>query len=71
MFGAHLPELAIVMVLALVVFGPKRLPEIGSSLGRGIRDFKKGISHLEGGDEAPAPGAAPQPIAVTRDHEVA
>jgi sec-independent protein translocase protein TatA len=44
MFGAHIPELMIVMVLALVVFGPKRLPEIGSSMGKGIRDFKRHVS---------------------------
>jgi len=50
MLGGHLPELLIVLTVALVVFGPKRIPEIGSSLGRGIRDFRKGISHLE--DEA-------------------
>jgi len=37
-----------VLGLVLVVFGPKRLPEIGSSLGKGIRDFRQGISHLEG-----------------------
>jgi sec-independent protein translocase protein TatA len=50
MLGGHLPELLIVLTVALVVFGPKRIPEIGSSLGRGIRDFRMGMSHL--GDEA-------------------
>jgi sec-independent protein translocase protein TatA len=47
MLAGHLPELLIVLTLALVVFGPKRLPEIGSSLGQGIRDFRKSISHLD------------------------
>ena len=47
MLGGHLPELLIVLTLALVVFGPKRIPEIGASLGKGIRDFRKGVSHLE------------------------
>jgi sec-independent protein translocase protein TatA len=41
-----LPEIAIVLVIALLVFGPKRLPELGQSLGRGIREFKGSI----GGD---------------------
>jgi len=34
----------------LVVFGPKRLPEIGGSLGKGIRDFKQSLPHLDGHD---------------------
>ena len=47
MLGGHIPELVIVLTLALVVFGPKRIPEIGASLGRGIRDFRRGVSQLE------------------------
>jgi sec-independent protein translocase protein TatA len=39
MFSA--PELAVVLVIVLVLFGPKKLPDIGASLGKGIRDFKK------------------------------
>lgn len=36
-------ELAIVLIIALVVFGPKRLPELGRSLGRGIREFRGSV----------------------------
>ena len=37
-------EIIIVLIIALVVFGPKRLPELGNSLGKGIREFKETIS---------------------------
>lgn len=47
MFGFHWPELIIVLVLATVIFGPKRLPEIGGSLGRGIRSFRQTVDGLD------------------------
>lgn len=37
-------EIGIVLIIALIVFGPKRLPELGSSLGRGIREFKETVT---------------------------
>jgi sec-independent protein translocase protein TatA len=37
-------ELAIVLIIALVIFGPKRLPELGRSLGRGLREFKSSVT---------------------------
>jgi sec-independent protein translocase protein TatA len=45
-------ELAIVLIIALIVFGPKRLPELGRSLGRGIREFRGSLSG-EHDDESP------------------
>jgi sec-independent protein translocase protein TatA len=44
-------ELVIVLVLALIVLGPKRLPEAGKSLGRGMREFKNSIAGMAGNDE--------------------
>ncbi len=43
MLGLGVPELIVILVIALLVFGPGRLPEIGGALGKGIRDFKKGF----------------------------
>ena len=47
MFGIGVPELIVILVVALVIFGPGRLPEIGSALGKGIRDFKKAFEGHE------------------------
>jgi sec-independent protein translocase protein TatA len=47
-------ELAIVLIIALIVFGPKRLPELGRSLGRGIREFRGSVSG-DDHDEDPKP----------------
>jgi sec-independent protein translocase protein TatA len=41
MFGIGMPELIVILVIVLVVFGAGRLPEIGSALGKSIRNFKK------------------------------
>lgn len=41
MFGLGMMEITVIMILALLVFGPKRLPEIGRGLGQGLREFKK------------------------------
>ena len=55
-------ELAIVLIIALVVFGPKRLPELGKSLGKGIREFRgslSGESHEPESTEAIEPPKPP------------
>ena len=48
-------ELIVVLVIALVVFGPKKLPDLGRSLGSGMREFKSSIT---GGDDREEPPAA-------------
>jgi sec-independent protein translocase protein TatA len=50
-------EIIVVLIIALVVFGPKRLPELGRSLGRGIREFRGSVSGDHDDDEQPAPPA--------------
>ena len=46
-------EIAIVAIIALVVFGPKRLPELGKSLGDGLREFKASIAGENDDDDRP------------------
>jgi sec-independent protein translocase protein TatA len=48
MFGSlGMPELIVIFVIALIVFGPRKLPELGRSLGRGIAEFKKATNELQ------------------------
>jgi sec-independent protein translocase protein TatA len=44
-------ELIVVLIIALVIFGPKRLPELGRSMGKGIREFRGSISGKDDDDE--------------------
>jgi len=48
-------HLVIICVIALVVLGPKRLPEAGRGLGRSMREFKSGISGISDGDSSEKP----------------
>lgn len=50
-----MPEILLIMVIALLVFGAKRLPEIGNSLGKGIREFKKSMREVTDDIDTPAP----------------
>jgi sec-independent protein translocase protein TatA len=67
-------EIGIVLVIALIVFGPKRLPELGKSLGDGLREFKSSISgerdddppEIENGFEEPPVEAEPTPVAAAK-----
>lgn len=56
MFGLGTQELLIILVLVMVVFGAGKLPQVGGALGKGIRNFKKGVNEadeieMDGDDE--------------------
>ncbi|KHG65465.1 preprotein translocase subunit TatA [Thermus sp. 2.9] len=67
-----MPEILVILVVALLIFGPKKLPELGRSLGQSIREFKRGAQEIreelekavEVKEEAkPAPAAKEEPKA--------
>ena len=49
MFGIGFPELLVILLICLLLFGASRLPEIGKSLGEGIREFKRAMKDGEDG----------------------
>jgi sec-independent protein translocase protein TatA len=71
MFRNPLIDVIVVVIVALLIFGPKRLPMLGRALGQGLREFKEGITgESKSGDEppalAPAPSeSTPEPAAAT------
>ena len=63
-------EIIVILVIVLVIFGPKRLPDLGRSLGRGMREFKDSVTgkdqdELPEGDEVPAEKPEPAATAPT------
>jgi sec-independent protein translocase protein TatA len=64
-------EIVIVLVIVLIIFGPKRLPDLGRSLGRGMREFKDSVTGKDKDElpertaEAPEPTQKPEPTTVT------
>jgi sec-independent protein translocase protein TatA len=65
-FGIGVWEIAVLLLVALLVFGPKRLPQMGRGLGRGMREFKDAISGMKI-DDVPAERAAVREPAADRD----
>lgn len=81
MFGSlGMPELVIIFVIALIVFGPRKLPELGKSLGKSLAEFKKASNELrnsledeirveEERDRTPKPSPAPAVVTATPSPE--
>lgn len=69
MFGISPSEMLLILVLALLFFGGKRIPELARSLGRGVSEFKKGVRSLE--DEITSASDEQKPVATPSSTPVA
>lgn len=69
MFGLGIPELIVILVVALLIFGPGRLPEVGKFLGKSLRDFRDALEHR--GDDEPGNTPAVKPTDSSERDDVA
>lgn len=53
--GFHGADLIVILLIALLVFGPKKLPEMGSAIGKSIKEFRKGMNELSTPKDEPKP----------------
>lgn len=47
MFGLGWPEIVIILIVAVLIFGPKKIPELGGTFGKTLRNFKEGLNQAE------------------------
>jgi sec-independent protein translocase protein TatA len=76
LFAGHIPELMIVLVVILIIWGPGKLPDAGAAVGRGIREFRKASAEtreaVRRATETETPGEPPAPAPVpAAEHEPA
>lgn len=67
-FGIGIWEILILLLVALLIFGPKRLPEMGRSLGRGMREFKDSLTGKDS-DEDEVPAELPSSASESRERD--
>lgn len=70
MFGLGLPELLLILVIGLIFFGPGKLPEIGSALGKSMKEFKQAVNSTETEIKKAGEAAETKEAAPTKDEAV-
>lgn len=65
MFGIGIPELVVILIVGLIIFGPGKLPEVGRAVGKGLREFRKASSALQSALNEPEKPAQPAPAAAS------
>jgi TatA/E family protein of Tat protein translocase len=61
LFSLGFPELGVILIVCLVIFGPGKLPELGEALGKGIRDFQRALKQPPEVEVTPSPPAGQDP----------
>lgn len=66
--GLGAPELAVIVLVVLVIFGPKNLPKLGSAIGKTVRNVREGMNgELEESESSEAPAQTAEPVYETAD----
>lgn len=68
-FGIGIWEILILLLVALLIFGPKRLPEMGRSLGRGMREFKDSLTGKDDDEPDEVPAELPSAASESRERD--
>ncbi len=65
MFGLGFPELILILIIALIIFGPGKLPEVGKAIGKSVREFKKATNEIKQEFEIDEPSSPKREVSNT------
>ena len=61
MFGLRMPELLLILLVLVLLFGANKLPQLGQGLGESVKSFRKAFREVQGDDKKPPPPSPPAP----------